>query len=77
MSIISSVCLVANVSKRCGPKALIPLHAAARLGSVEILELLLGTESRCINVGDADQETALHKAVMNNHHTCVRLLLQQ
>jgi len=50
-----------------------PLHLAARVGSVEMVELLLNYGAD-INAIDLDKNTPLHRAVLYNHKEAAKVL---
>ncbi len=62
---------------RNNTKDLTPLHASARVGTVEATKWLLEHDTHVCDLRDTDGNTALHLAVENNHADVVKVLLEQ
>lgn len=56
-------------------KATYPLHHAARLGEISILQTLLYNKIHDVNQIDDNGMTPLHLAALNNHPPCVQELI--
>jgi ankyrin repeat protein len=55
---------------------LTPLHASARVGTIEATAWLLEHDTQVCDLRDTDGNTALHLAVENNHAELVKVLLE-